>query len=68
LEVDGIIVDITADQFLDHPYPIIVSEDHLWHSSFYGEERSSDGMQLFAEKAKQHYRQAYKAVKQAIGQ
>ena len=34
LEQDGIIVDITADQFADGPGPVIVTNDSDWHRQF----------------------------------
>jgi hypothetical protein len=34
LQRDRLIVDITADQFDDQNSPVIVTEDHDWHSQF----------------------------------
>lgn len=34
IERNGIIVDITADQFDTHPGPVIVTKDTSWHSKF----------------------------------
>jgi len=34
LEIDGIIVDITADQFPDGLGPVIVTRDTKWHARF----------------------------------
>jgi len=39
LEKNGIIVDITADQFDDKLPTVIVSHDHSWHSQFIEDER-----------------------------
>jgi hypothetical protein len=37
LEVDSIIVDITASQFPDKQDLVIVTEDHSWHRQFAGQ-------------------------------
>ena len=37
LQRDSLIIDITADQFEDQKTPVIVTEDHSWHSLFNGE-------------------------------
>jgi hypothetical protein len=34
IERDGLIVDITADQFKDQPCSVIVTKDRKWHSKF----------------------------------
>lgn len=39
LQRDSVIVDITADQFQDQDKPVIVTEDHTWHSQFNIENR-----------------------------
>lgn len=41
LECDGVIVDITADQFGSGIEPIIVTKDKTWHSRFLGQKRES---------------------------
>jgi hypothetical protein len=41
LECDGIIIDITADQFEDEIVPVLVTRDRTWHSLFAGQERQS---------------------------
>jgi len=41
LECDGVIVDITADQFGAGIQPIIVTKDKSWHSKFKGQKRES---------------------------
>ncbi|MBZ6072034.1 hypothetical protein [Aeromonas schubertii] len=40
LEISGIIVDITADQFPDISASVLVTTDHQWHSQF--EENEGD--------------------------
>lgn len=44
LEMDGIIIDITADQFGDAAKPVIVTTDATWHSQFEVQSRSSEGL------------------------
>jgi hypothetical protein len=39
LEVDGYIVDITADQFDDRVETVIVTTDRTWHDQFKGQAR-----------------------------
>lgn len=39
LEREGIIVDITSDQFVDGPGPVIVTRDSTWHGTFEVNER-----------------------------
>jgi len=34
LQLDAVIVDITADQFRDGPGPVLVTESSLWHGEF----------------------------------
>ena len=34
LEVDDVVIDITADQFRDDMEPVIVTQDRSWHSQF----------------------------------
>jgi len=34
LHKDGLIVDVTADQFEDQPSPVIVTRDASWHEAF----------------------------------
>jgi hypothetical protein len=44
LEVCGLVIDITADQFPDQREPVIVTADHSWHSTFcHPEERRDAG-------------------------
>lgn len=38
IEMEGIIVDITADQFSDVTHPVMVSIDPGWHSQFQNRE------------------------------
>jgi len=66
LEVDGIVVDITADQFPDNANTVIVTEDHSWHSRFYGQQRSSNPLELYGEP--ENYRQAYDTVQKVLRQ
>lgn len=35
LQLDQLVVDITADQFADGPGPVVVAEDSEWHRGFY---------------------------------
>ncbi len=50
LEKDGLIVDITADQFDDIDEPVVVTRDRIWHQQFIypsqGTQCSSVGMIL----------------------
>jgi hypothetical protein len=66
VEVGGIIVDITADQFTDNPNAVIVTEERSWHSRFSGEQRRSEILGGFADEAKQNYENAYAAVKNRL--
>ena len=40
LECDGVIVDITADQFGSEIDPVIVTKDKSWHNNFAAQERN----------------------------
>ena len=39
MECEGIIVDITADQFGPNFDPVIVTKDRTWHDQFQGQQR-----------------------------
>lgn len=36
IELDGLIVDISGDQFVDQHEPVFVTKDRTWHDSFGG--------------------------------
>jgi hypothetical protein len=62
LEVDGIIVDITANQFQDVSDAAIVTEDHSWHSSFYGVQRKDISLVPDNEQVRENRRIAYDLI------
>jgi len=45
LELDGFIVDVTADQFPDASQPVVVTRDRSWHKQF--EENTRQSASLF---------------------
>jgi hypothetical protein len=65
LEVGGLIVDITADQFSDRIEPVVVTRDHTWHSEFYGEirEPAIRHFDSHSTEAKENYEKAYAQIK-----
>ncbi len=47
IEIDGIIVDITADQYKDSSSAVIVKEKSSWHSNFKGCQISDKYLSLY---------------------
>jgi hypothetical protein len=67
LEIGDLIVDITADQFSDQTERVIVTTDHTWHSTFYGQRRQSVNDQLsFNNLLGRSYKQAYGEIKKEL--
>jgi len=46
-EQNGLIVDITADQFPDMDAPLFVSADRAWHAAFNGEPQHVADFEIF---------------------
>ncbi len=47
LEMDGVIIDITADQLGDSSPAVMVTTDVTWHSQFEVESRRSEGLDQY---------------------
>jgi len=68
LEMDGVIIDITADQFGDAPERIMVTRDTAWHSQFERQSRRSDGLDQYNDFNSSDLMSAYSEVaKYAVG-
>lgn len=66
LHRNGLIVDITADQFDDGPGPIIVSENSAWHQAFDWSSPSSSDFRSRSGPGAYDLYQAYGTVKTAL--
>lgn len=63
LERDGLIIDITADQFNDQNYPVFVSMDHTWYLQFEVESRRiADFVALYDQETVSSLSKSYKAI------
>ena len=47
LEMDGVIIDITADQFDDSSTGVMVTTDPTWHSQFEAQSRRAEGLDQY---------------------
>jgi len=67
LERDGLIIDITADQFNNQNSPVIVSKDHTWHLQFEVESRRiADFVALYDQHTVSSLSKSYKAIIKTI--
>jgi len=65
IEIDGIILDITADQFEDGPAPVMVTIDRSWHDMFtHQETRTYDAYMNFNEQYAEDFEAAYGLLRQ----
>jgi len=67
LQKNGVIVDITADQFIDQSNTVIVTKDNSWHSSFHGEALHVADFSIYDEHTKAMLNNAYMTIKNEIG-
>lgn len=68
LHRNGLVVDITADQFDDGPSPVVVAEDSAWHRAFdWGRPTHAD-FRLWHGPGTYDLHRAYGAIKIAMGQ
>ena len=67
LQNKDLIVDITADQFNDNKFSIIVTIDNSWHSSFNGESLHVADFNIYDEYTKSMLRNAYVHIVREIG-
>jgi hypothetical protein len=66
LEKNGLIIDITADQFQDQDCPIFVSEDHSWHSQFEVDSRRPGNFMLYDENTVSILTKSYRTIMKTI--
>ena len=62
LEQDGVIVDITADQFHDGPGEIIVCRGSKWHDGFHGVRQNVADYRIYDTHTAATLHAAYRAV------
>ena len=62
LQRDSIIVDITANQFQDQIEPVIVTEDHSWHSQFNIKNKHIADFTIYDKSTVNILSQAYKQI------
>lgn len=67
LEVNGTIVDLTADQFLDAPGPVVVSSQSEWHLRFNARKRYPASTHEYHQEALARFERQYAAVIAALG-
>jgi hypothetical protein len=68
LENDEVIIDITADQFLDMPHQVFVACESEWHSSFHGEVLHVADPEIYDEHTRITLRRAYGVVMNYLSQ
>lgn len=66
LQRDGLIIDITADQFDDVDSPILITNDHAWHSQFVSEVKHVAGWEIYDDHTRSTLTRAYKTVVSAM--
>ena len=63
LETHGFVIDITADQFPDGPGPVVVTEDHFWHSQFQVfERRDATDLHEYCKAAQKQYDDVFREI------
>lgn len=67
VEVDGVIVDITADQFPDVSEPVLVTRDSTWHRQFETVTRKHRGHLQSDVQTEQTLSRAFRTIKAQLG-
>lgn len=62
LEKDGLIIDITADQFEGMDTPVLVTSDHSWHHQFDEEDRHVANFERYDAATVANLRSSYRLV------
>ncbi|KEO84103.1 hypothetical protein EL26_06465 [Tumebacillus flagellatus] len=62
IECDGWIVDITADQFSEIDFPVIVTKNRGFHDRFKGQKKSSGDFERYDEWTVARLREAYRII------
>jgi hypothetical protein len=62
LEIGDAIIDITSDQFPDGPGPVVVTQDHSWHSQFRFQKRRPADFETYSKDIKADYGAAYREI------
>jgi len=62
IERNGLIIDITADQFPDMDVPIIISTDSAWHRTFEPRVPNAANFRIYDERTVEHLDDAYGMV------
>lgn len=68
LHRDGLIVDLTADQFEDAPSAVIVAEDSSWHRTFQWDRPSPSDFRQWSGPSIHDLHRAYGAAKTAMAE
>lgn len=63
LEKDGVVVDITADQFPDGPNAIVVLRDSAWHDGFHGKRQNIADYRIYDQNTVAVLGAVYKAIR-----
>lgn len=63
LEQDGLIIDITADQF-SNAEPVLVTTDRSWHEQFEVEQKSPADYEQYEEESRRELHAAFQLVNQ----
>jgi hypothetical protein len=67
LEAQGFIIDITGDQFPDGIEPVVVTDDHSWHSRFrIFESRDATDLNDYPVAAQKQYERLFRQVVRKI--
>jgi len=66
LEADGLVADITADQFQDAPSKVIVAQPSLWHHCFSVERRQSADFRSWSGFGTLHLHALYSQLKEHL--
>lgn len=62
IQKDGLIIDITADQFHDMDQAIIVAADSVWHRTFEPRVPNAADFRIYDDRTKAHLDDAYQMV------
>jgi hypothetical protein len=62
LEQDGIIVDITSDQFKGNSAEVLVTSDRTWHQQFEEDDRHTADFELYNEHLKLSLQASYNQI------
>jgi len=66
LEKNGLIVDITANQFEDIDNPVLITTDRTWHLQFEEEDRHVADYERFDPNTDNNLRASYELVVKSI--